>query len=121
MSLALSLVEMEADLIGILQHWRANEGEVSNRILYGSVFTLAVGSNFGAYSFVYVNSSPLSARPMLMNQVLSIISWIAMAKHLTSKRTCGLFHRIHQMEYRPCDYYHVGGVFGGRCGGLCDV
>lgn len=54
-------------------------------------------------------------------QILSIISWIAMAKHSTSKRTCGLFQRIHQVEYRPCDCYHVGRVFGGRCRGLCDV
>lgn len=44
-----------------------------------------------------------------------------MAKHPTSKGTCGLFQRVHQMEYRPCDCYHVGGLFGGRCRGLCDV
>jgi hypothetical protein len=44
----------DADVAGILQQWRASQGVVSDRILYGSVFTLAVGSNFGAYSFVYV-------------------------------------------------------------------
>lgn len=47
-------METIAELLGILQQWRASQGVVSDRILYGSVFTLAVGSNFGAYSFVYV-------------------------------------------------------------------
>ncbi|ORX39642.1 hypothetical protein BD324DRAFT_640872 [Kockovaella imperatae] len=37
----------------ILQQWVATEGNVSQRVLYGSVFALAVGSNFGAYSFVF--------------------------------------------------------------------
>lgn len=40
---------------GVLQTWRASHGgNVSPRVLYGSVFALAVGSNFGAYSFVWV-------------------------------------------------------------------
>jgi hypothetical protein len=43
--------ELMRTCTGILQQW-SNQGQVSNRILYGSVFTLAVGSNFGAYSFV---------------------------------------------------------------------
>ncbi|ORY32076.1 hypothetical protein BCR39DRAFT_58188 [Naematelia encephala] len=41
----------------VLQQWQAdNGGDVSNRTLYGAVFALAVGSNFGAYSFVFSGS-----------------------------------------------------------------
>jgi hypothetical protein len=34
----------------VLQHWSTNNS-VSDRILYGSVYTLALGSNYGAFSF----------------------------------------------------------------------
>ncbi|KAK8870032.1 hypothetical protein IAR55_000602 [Kwoniella newhampshirensis] len=39
-------------LARVLQHW-ATTRTVSDRSLYGAVFSLAVGSNFGAYSFVF--------------------------------------------------------------------
>ncbi|WRT66863.1 uncharacterized protein IL334_003826 [Kwoniella shivajii] len=39
-------------LARVLQYW-ATTRTVSDRSLYGAVFTLAVGSNFGAYSFVF--------------------------------------------------------------------
>ncbi|WVR04956.1 hypothetical protein IAU60_001968 [Kwoniella sp. DSM 27419] len=39
-------------LARVLQYW-ATTRAVSDRELYGAVFTLAVGSNFGAYSFVF--------------------------------------------------------------------
>ena len=37
---------------GVLQQWQSTHSPVSPRTLYGAVFALAVGSNFGAYSFV---------------------------------------------------------------------
>ncbi|WVW83450.1 hypothetical protein I302_105471 [Kwoniella bestiolae CBS 10118] len=40
-------------LARVLQHWSTTHQEVSNRSLYGAIFALAVGSNFGAYSFVF--------------------------------------------------------------------
>jgi Na+/H+ antiporter NhaD/arsenite permease-like protein len=36
----------------VLQFWEQEYGPVSRRTLYAAVYTLAVGSNFGAYSFV---------------------------------------------------------------------
>ncbi|WWD15676.1 hypothetical protein CI109_100098 [Kwoniella shandongensis] len=39
-------------LARVLQYW-ATTRTVSDRSLYGAVFSLAVGSNFGAYSFVF--------------------------------------------------------------------
>ncbi|WWC69727.1 uncharacterized protein I206_103670 [Kwoniella pini CBS 10737] len=39
-------------LARVLQYW-ATTRIVSNRSLYGAIFSLAVGSNFGAYSFVF--------------------------------------------------------------------
>nr|XP_018264148.1 uncharacterized protein I303_04030 [Kwoniella dejecticola CBS 10117]OBR86306.1 hypothetical protein I303_04030 [Kwoniella dejecticola CBS 10117] len=38
-------------LARVLQHWGTTR-TVSDRSLYGAIFSLAVGSNFGAYSFV---------------------------------------------------------------------
>lgn len=38
----------------VLQQWSQNTPDVSNRILYGSIFTLALGSNYGAFSYTYV-------------------------------------------------------------------
>jgi len=37
----------------LLQQWEATHSPVSPRTLYGAVFSLAIGSNFGAYSFVF--------------------------------------------------------------------
>ncbi|OXC64368.1 hypothetical protein AYX13_06184 [Cryptococcus neoformans] len=40
-------------LARIIQSWATTQTAVSDRSLYSAVFTLAVGSNFGAYSFVF--------------------------------------------------------------------
>ncbi|KAI9638459.1 uncharacterized protein MKK02DRAFT_22429 [Dioszegia hungarica] len=51
----------------VLQQWVSiRSGAVSNRQLYGSVFALAVGSNFGAYSFVF----PASLAGLLWRHLL---------------------------------------------------
>jgi hypothetical protein len=35
----------------VLQQWHATHPDVSRRILYGSIYTLALGSNYGAFSY----------------------------------------------------------------------
>ncbi|KGB80294.1 hypothetical protein I307_05781 [Cryptococcus deuterogattii 99/473] len=40
-------------LARVIQSWATTQTAVSDRSLYSAVFTLAVGSNFGAYSFVF--------------------------------------------------------------------
>lgn len=54
----------------VLQEWQARVAQggaqVDKRVLYGSVFTLAVGSNFGAYSFVF----PASLAGLLWRHIL---------------------------------------------------
>ncbi|KAL7423611.1 hypothetical protein Q5752_001192 [Cryptotrichosporon argae] len=52
-------------LARVLEQWRAAE-TVSDRSLYGAVFALAIGTNFGAYSFVY----PASLAGLLWRDIL---------------------------------------------------
>ncbi|GFZ46418.1 hypothetical protein JCM24511_04665 [Saitozyma sp. JCM 24511] len=51
----------------VLQEWQATTPDVSSRTLYGAVFALAVGSNFGAYSFVF----PASLAGLLWRDILA--------------------------------------------------
>ena len=46
--------ESDADLtlVGVMQQWAVLQPDVSERTFFGAVFALAIGSNFGAYSFV---------------------------------------------------------------------
>jgi hypothetical protein len=102
---------------GILQHWRASEGVVSDRILYGSVFTLAIGSNFGAYSFVYVSSS-FNRGAITQNadiQLLSLFGWPVMEEHSTSEGVGDFAKGVYQVEYSAVDCHCLGWMFG-RCG-----
>ncbi|OCF55111.1 hypothetical protein L486_07222 [Kwoniella mangroviensis CBS 10435] len=60
-------------LARVLQYWGTTYQNVSNRSLYGAIFALAVGSNFGAYSFVFSASlAGLLWRSILAQKGISV-------------------------------------------------
>lgn len=76
----------------VLQQWQSTAAPVSDRELYGAVFALAVGSNFGAYSFVCVFSVfdiGHYGLPAEEIQVSSIACRVTVAKYTGAKRIGG--------------------------------
>ncbi|KAK4683915.1 hypothetical protein P7C73_g6294, partial [Tremellales sp. Uapishka_1] len=60
----------------VLQQWHALQPDISQRSLYGSIFSLAIASNYGAYSFVFSASlAGLLWRDILSQKSIVITQW----------------------------------------------
>lgn len=60
----------------MMQQWEATHGNVSQRVLYASVYTLAIGSNYGAFSYTFSASlAGLLWKDILLQKGIKVGRW----------------------------------------------